>query len=81
MRVNYLGSAYRTYYALPFLKETRGRIVAISSLAGRTGLPTRSGYAVSKHAMVGFFDSLRIELALVGVTVTTTYPDFDHRDS
>ncbi len=76
MRVNYLGSAYCTYYALPHLKKTRGRIVAVSSLAGKGGVPTRSGYAASKHAMVGFFDTLRIELAETGVTVTIAYPDF-----
>ena len=39
-------------------------------------MPTRSGYAASKHAMVGFFDSLRIELAPYGVTVTMIYPGF-----
>jgi short-subunit dehydrogenase len=76
MRVNYLGSVYCTYHALPHLKRSRGRLVAVSSLAGRNGVPTRSGYAGSKHAMVGFFDSLRIELAGSGVTVTVVYPDF-----
>jgi NAD(P)-dependent dehydrogenase (short-subunit alcohol dehydrogenase family) len=76
MRVNYLGSAYCTYHALPHLRKTRGRLVAISSVAGRTGVPTRSGYAASKHAMTGFFDSLRVELQGSGVTVTVVYPDF-----
>jgi short-subunit dehydrogenase len=76
MRVNYLGSVYCTFYALPHLKKTAGRIVAVSSLAGRGGVPTRSGYAASKHALVGFFDTLRIELAETGVTVTIVYPDF-----
>ena len=65
-----------TYYALPHLKQSRGRIVAISSLAGLTGVPERSGYAASKHAMTGFFDSLRIELAPDGVSVTVIYPGF-----
>jgi short-subunit dehydrogenase len=74
--VNYLGSAYLTAYAIPYLKQTRGRIVAVSSLAGKNGIPTRSGYAASKHAMVGFFDSLRIELAETGVSVTLIYPGF-----
>lgn len=60
MRVNYLGSVYCTHAALPHLKRTRGRIVGVSSLTGRAGVPTRSGYAASKHAMAGFFDSLRI---------------------
>jgi NAD(P)-dependent dehydrogenase (short-subunit alcohol dehydrogenase family) len=76
MRVNYLGSVYCTWFALPHLKRARGRIVGISSLTGKTGVPTRSGYAASKHAMAGFFDSLRIELADEGVTVTMIYPGF-----
>ncbi len=76
MRVNYLGSLYCTYYALPHLKASRGQIVAVSSLTGKTGVPLRSGYAASKHAVVGFFDSLRIELADDGVDVTIIYPGF-----
>ena len=76
MQVNYMGAVYCTHYALPHLRATRGRIVGISSLAGRVGVPTRTGYAASKHAMAGFFDSLRIELAGSGVTVTMIYPGF-----
>jgi short-subunit dehydrogenase len=76
MQVNYFGSVYCTYAALPYLKQSKGRIVAISSLTGKAGVPTRSGYAASKHAMVGFFDSLRIEIARYGVSVTIVYPDF-----
>lgn len=76
MRVNYFGSVYCTYYALPYLKKTSGTIVGISSLTGKTGVPTRSFYAASKHAMAGFFDSLRIELADSGVRVTMVYPGF-----
>jgi short-subunit dehydrogenase len=76
MHVNYMGSAYCTYYALPYIKKTRGRIVAVSSLTGKAGVPSRTGYAASKHAMAGFFDSLRIELAGSGVTVTVAYPGF-----
>jgi short-subunit dehydrogenase len=76
MQVNYFGSVYCTWYALPYLKQSKGRIVGISSLAGRAGVPTRSGYAASKHAMAGFFDSLRIELADSGVSVTMVYPGF-----
>ena len=76
MRVNYLGSVYCTYYALPLLKKTKGQIIGISSLAGKNGIPKRSGYAASKHAMVGFFDTLRIEVAEYGISVTMIYPDF-----
>jgi short-subunit dehydrogenase len=76
MKVNYFGSVYCTYYALPYLKETKGRIIGISSLTGKTGVPTRTAYAASKHAMAGFFDSLRIELEDSGVSVTMIYPGF-----
>jgi short-subunit dehydrogenase len=76
MRVNYLGYVYPTHYALPELERSRGRLVAVTSLAGLTGVPTRTGYAASKHAIVGFFDSLRIELAGSGVSVTLVAPDF-----
>lgn len=76
MRVNYFGSVHCTFFALPFLKETRGRLVCVASLAGKTGVPWRTGYAASKHALVGFFDSLRIELVHQGVTVTVINPGF-----
>ncbi|MEX1994017.1 MAG: SDR family oxidoreductase [Steroidobacteraceae bacterium] len=76
MRVNYLGAAWLTRRALPALIASRGRIVAVSSIAGLAGVPTRTGYAASKHAMFGFFDSLRIELADRGVSVTVIAPDF-----
>jgi short-subunit dehydrogenase len=76
MRVNYLGCVYLTHHALPHLKARRGQIVAMASLAGFTGVPTRTGYAASKHAVIGFFDSLRIELAETGVDVTVIAPDF-----
>ncbi len=76
MDVNYFGAVYCTHAALPHLKATHGRIVNVASLTGKTGVPTRTGYAASKHAMAGFFDSLRIELADSGVSVTTVYPGF-----
>ncbi|GMU65400.1 MAG: hypothetical protein AMXMBFR36_16740 [Acidobacteriota bacterium] len=76
VRVNYLGPAWTTWRALPHLKASRGRIVVMSSLAGLTGVPTRTGYAATKHALHGFFDSLRVELAGSGVSVTLVCPDF-----
>ncbi|MCL1146913.1 SDR family oxidoreductase [Shewanella sp. 10N.261.52.F9] len=76
MQVNYLGPAYLTHAAIPYLKQTQGQIVAVASLTGMTGVPTRSGYAASKHAVIGFFDSLRIELSDDNVAVTVICPDF-----
>ncbi|MFP2907126.1 SDR family oxidoreductase [Pyxidicoccus sp. 3LFB2] len=76
MRINYLGAVYCTHHALPHLKSRRGLLVAVSSLTGKTGVPTRTGYAASKHAMMGFFDSLRVELMGTGVDVTVVCPGF-----
>jgi len=76
MDVNYFGSMYCTFYALPHLKKSNGRIIGIASLTGLVGVPTRTGYAASKHAMRGFFDSLRIELMNTGVSITMIYPGF-----
>ncbi len=76
MDVNYFAPVRLTALALPHLKASKGLLVAVASLAGITGVPERSGYAASKHAMIGFFDSLRIELAGSGVDVTVVAPDF-----
>jgi len=76
MRINYFSAAHCTYYALPHIIKSKGRIVGISSLAGLSGVPTRTAYSASKHAMFGFFDSLRIELMETGVSVTMIAPDF-----
>jgi short-subunit dehydrogenase len=76
IRVNYLGAVYLTHYALPHLKQRRGLIVAVSSLTGKIGVPTRTGYSASKHALQGFFDSLRIELHGSGVDVLVVSPGF-----
>jgi short-subunit dehydrogenase len=76
MRVNYLGSVYPTFYALPHLKRARGQIVVVSSLAGLSGVPLRTAYAATKHAQIGFFDSLRVELRGTGVAVTVVCPYF-----
>jgi short-subunit dehydrogenase len=76
IEVNYLAPVRLTALALPHLKDSKGLLVAVASLAGLTGVPERSGYAASKHAMIGFFDSLRIELAGSGVDVSVIAPDF-----
>ena len=76
MEVNFFGSVYCSKYAVPFLKQSGGRIVAISSVASLTGLPSHAVYCSSKHAMNGFFEALRIELEGTGVSVTIVAPDF-----
>ncbi len=76
METNFYGSLCCTYYALPHLYKTSGHIVAIASVAGLTGVPCRTIYSASKHAMIGFFDSLRVEVEPMGVSVTIVAPDF-----
>lgn len=76
LRVNYLCAVYCTLSALPHLRASRGRVVVVSSLAGKTGVPMRSGYSAAKAALNGFFDSLRIELMGSGVSVTIVCPGF-----
>jgi short-subunit dehydrogenase len=76
MRVNFLGSVACTHAALPHLKRSRGLIVAMASISGLIGVPLLSGYSASKHAVIGFFESLRIELAPSGIGVTIIAPDF-----
>lgn len=63
MEVDYFGSIALTKYLLPhFLKRKAGHFVTITSVMGMIGTPYRSGYAAAKHALHGFFDSLRAEL-------------------
>jgi short-subunit dehydrogenase len=76
LRLNYLGPVFLTHEALPHLKRSRGQIVVVSSVAGLTGVPLRTAYAGSKHAVFGLFESLRIEIADHGVSVTMIAPDF-----
>jgi NAD(P)-dependent dehydrogenase (short-subunit alcohol dehydrogenase family) len=76
MAVNFFGALYCTQAALPSLRQRRGLIVAISSIAGFAPLYGRSGYAASKHACQGLFASLRTELAGTGVSVMIVCPGF-----
>src|SRR5512139_2013446 len=72
--VNFYGAVYCTYYALPYLKKTRGRIVAVSSVGGKAAIPYNTPYCASKYAMHGFYDSLRMELTQHGVSCTVVCP-------
>jgi dehydrogenase/reductase SDR family member 7B len=76
MDINFYGTVYATKYALPYIKETKGSIVGVSSIAGYRGLPVRTGYSASKFAMNGFLEALRTELLHTGVHVLTACPGF-----
>ncbi|TXH88563.1 MAG: SDR family oxidoreductase [Rhodoferax sp.] len=76
MEVNYLGAVHLTHAALPQLIARRGVVAAVSSVAGFAPLLGRSAYCASKHALHGFFDTLRCELAPQGVAVCLASPSF-----
>ncbi len=76
MNINFWGTVYCTKYALPYLLQTKGQVIGISSIAGYRGLPARTGYSASKFAMNGFLESLRTELLYTGVNVMTVAPGF-----
>lgn len=76
MDVNFFGSVNITKAALGSLLARRGQIVVLSSVAGIAPLATRTGYSASKHALHGFFESLRTEVAGDGVAVTMVCPSF-----
>jgi short-subunit dehydrogenase len=76
LEVNLFGAIHLTRPALPALRQSRGLIVAISSVAGYTPLIARTGYAASKHAVHGFFESLRTEVAADGIDVMLVCPSF-----
>ncbi len=76
MQVNFMGAVYCTKCALPGLMARRGQIVVLSSVAGFAPLYGRTGYAASKHALHGFFETLRAELLEDGVNVLMVCPSF-----
>jgi short-subunit dehydrogenase len=77
MEVNYFGPVSLVKEVLPsMLARNSGHIVVISSLAGKFGTPLRSAYAASKHALHGFFDSLRAEVCRRNIYVTIVCPGF-----
>lgn len=83
MEVNYFGNLALTQAVLPkFLAKNKGQFVVVTSLVGKFGTPYRSGYAASKHALHGYYDSLRAEMMMQNknVDVTIICPGFVNTD-
>ncbi|MBV9124590.1 MAG: SDR family NAD(P)-dependent oxidoreductase, partial [Planctomycetes bacterium] len=76
MQVNFLGTLYMTYFAIPHVKRSRGSLVAMSSLTGKRGIPSYGVYGASKFAVQGLYESLRVELRSAGVHVGIVAPGF-----
>lgn len=79
MNINYFGTIALTKAVAPLMQARKsGHIVVISSVLGKIGVPYRSAYAASKHALHGFFDSLRAELFADNIAVTLICPGYVH---
>jgi len=76
MEVNFFGSLYCTKAAIESLIERKGQIIVMESIAGVAPLLGRTGYCASKHALHGFFTTLRCEIRRFGVHVTIVCPGF-----
>lgn len=77
MEVNYFGTIALTKYVLShFIARQHGYYVTVTSLTGKFGTPFRSAYAAAKHALHGFFDSLRAEHWKDNIQVTMICPGF-----
>ncbi len=73
--LNVFALYYATRAALPIMKKQgSGRIITISSMAGKLGLPYMNAYAAAKHAAVGFSNVLRLELVETGIEATVICP-------
>lgn len=76
MDINFYGTVYATKYCLPYILQTKGSIIGISSIVGYRGTPARTAYSASKYAMHGFFEVLRTEVMKRGVHVMIACPNF-----
>jgi NADP-dependent 3-hydroxy acid dehydrogenase YdfG len=77
LEVNVLGQIALTKAVLPvMMAQGSGHIAVTASVAGKVGAPMRTGYCAAKHAVMGFFDSLRTEVAYLGIQVSTIVPGF-----
>jgi short-subunit dehydrogenase len=77
VEVNVLGQIALTKQVLPLMVEQgSGHMVVTASVAGKVGAPLRTGYCAAKHAVMGFFDALRSEVAHQGILVSTVVPGF-----
>jgi NADP-dependent 3-hydroxy acid dehydrogenase YdfG len=75
--IDVLGQIALTKQVLPVMVEQGGgRMVVTASVAGKVGVPLRTGYCAAKHAVMGFFDALRTEVAHLGIAVSTVVPGF-----
>lgn len=77
MDVNFMGPVALTKAVLPhFLDRGTGQFIVISSVTGKIGIPYRSAYCASKHALQGFYEALRAEVHNAGIHITIVCPGY-----
>lgn len=77
--VDVFGQIALTKLVVPImLQQGSGHVAITASVAGKIGVPFRTGYCAAKHAVMGFFDALRSELAHQNIQVTTITPGYIH---
>lgn len=74
--INFFGMIQCTKHALPYILQSKGSIVGISSINGKRATPARTAYSASKYAMEGFLEALRMEVMKRGVHVLSVCPGF-----
>ena len=75
MQVNYFSQVAMAKAVLPYMiSQQKGQLVVVSSIAGKFGFYLRSSYAAAKHALFGYFESLRLETDSTGISIHLVFP-------
>jgi dehydrogenase/reductase SDR family protein 7B len=75
IELNYFAPVALSKALIPyFVKQKSGHIVVVSSIAGKFGFTLRSSYAAAKHALIGYFEALRLELISIPICITLVFP-------
>jgi len=74
--VNLVGPLAVTQALLPMLRQAPGRVVNVTSAAGRAGVPLMAPYVCAKHALEGLSDVMRLEFRQLGIQVSAIEPGF-----
>lgn len=78
--INLMGAIYMSTYALPYLSETKGSVIFISTLAGKLGMPGHSTYSVSKMGLTALAEAMQVELKKERIHTGIVYVGFTENE-